>query len=206
MSDLPPGWKEAKDPNTGRTYYYNKITKQTKWQKPEADIPPPPTNEEIPGPPPDETPKTVAPKAIQSVKQPEVIKSSPPKNAAVTDQKPPMPKEVKHVDAKAEVKHIDVKAVVNPVQSPPASTNAFVSLKSVKEDKKTHSEEPQKTSLFGEPQKTNVFGPTVKKPSDVKNEQKSEPEPQKVETKTEIKIEQQIEQKPDISPEPPKNL
>jgi len=33
---LPPGWVEAKDPKSGKTYYYNKTTKETSWKKPSA--------------------------------------------------------------------------------------------------------------------------------------------------------------------------
>ena len=31
---LPPEWTEHKDPATGKVYYYNKITKETSWQRP----------------------------------------------------------------------------------------------------------------------------------------------------------------------------
>eukprot|EP00434_Breviolum_minutum_P018882 symbB.v1.2.016652.t3/scaffold1274.1/size127343/7 len=31
---LPPDWTEHKDPVTGKTYYYNKLTKETTWDKP----------------------------------------------------------------------------------------------------------------------------------------------------------------------------
>jgi hypothetical protein len=31
---LPAGWKEAKDEDSGRIYYYNKKTKQTSWDRP----------------------------------------------------------------------------------------------------------------------------------------------------------------------------
>lgn len=31
---LPPDWTEHKDPTTGKTYYYNKLTKETTWTKP----------------------------------------------------------------------------------------------------------------------------------------------------------------------------
>ena len=31
---LPPEWTEHKDPATGKAYYYNKITKETSWQRP----------------------------------------------------------------------------------------------------------------------------------------------------------------------------
>lgn len=32
--ELPPGWREAIDKNTGRTYYYNKELGQTRWDFP----------------------------------------------------------------------------------------------------------------------------------------------------------------------------
>ena len=31
-------WFEAVDPNTGKTYYYNKNTGETSWEKPDADV------------------------------------------------------------------------------------------------------------------------------------------------------------------------
>ena len=31
---LPPDWTEHKDPATGKAYYYNKLTKETTWDKP----------------------------------------------------------------------------------------------------------------------------------------------------------------------------
>ena len=31
---LPEGWKEVKDPKSGRTYYYPKETKKTSWKRP----------------------------------------------------------------------------------------------------------------------------------------------------------------------------
>jgi len=31
---LPEGWHEAKDPESGDTYYYNAVTKQTSWDRP----------------------------------------------------------------------------------------------------------------------------------------------------------------------------
>mmetsp|Transcript_11327 Transcript_11327/g.21550 ORF Transcript_11327/g.21550 Transcript_11327/m.21550 type:complete len:752 (-) Transcript_11327:204-2459(-) len=34
MGDAANSWTEAKDPATGKTYYYNKVTKQTQWTKP----------------------------------------------------------------------------------------------------------------------------------------------------------------------------
>ena len=36
---LPPGWVQATDPNSGRIYYANPLTKETRWDPP----PPPPT-------------------------------------------------------------------------------------------------------------------------------------------------------------------
>ena len=33
-NDLPPGWKSRLDPKYGKTYYYNKSTKQTSWKHP----------------------------------------------------------------------------------------------------------------------------------------------------------------------------
>jgi hypothetical protein len=32
---LPPNWKQASDPSTGKTYYYNKKSKETRWTRPE---------------------------------------------------------------------------------------------------------------------------------------------------------------------------
>eukprot|EP00438_Fugacium_kawagutii_P036517 Skav217608 [mRNA] locus=scaffold2172:225599:227653:+ [translate_table: standard] len=34
---LPPDWTEHKDPATGKAYYYNKITRETCWQRPSAE-------------------------------------------------------------------------------------------------------------------------------------------------------------------------
>ena len=30
---LPPNWKEVKDPGSGKTYFYNQVTKKTSWKK-----------------------------------------------------------------------------------------------------------------------------------------------------------------------------
>ena len=35
-SSLPPGWREANDPRSGRAYYWNVETKATTWVRPEA--------------------------------------------------------------------------------------------------------------------------------------------------------------------------
>ena len=36
-SDLPAGWMEVDDPNTGEVYYYNQTTGESAWEKPEDD-------------------------------------------------------------------------------------------------------------------------------------------------------------------------
>ena len=33
---MPKDWAEAQDPNTGKTYYYNRKTSETTWSRPEA--------------------------------------------------------------------------------------------------------------------------------------------------------------------------
>jgi len=33
-NSLPPGWEERTDPNTGRTYYANLITRKSQWERP----------------------------------------------------------------------------------------------------------------------------------------------------------------------------
>jgi len=38
---LPPGWEEAKDPRSGRSFYVNHITKTTTWDRPVAPPPKP---------------------------------------------------------------------------------------------------------------------------------------------------------------------
>lgn len=38
--DLDPEWKEAVDPKTGNTYYWNKITQRTSWKRPTVMLPP----------------------------------------------------------------------------------------------------------------------------------------------------------------------
>lgn len=37
--ELPPGWKEAKDPSTGSVYYYNENTRKTQWESPIESAP-----------------------------------------------------------------------------------------------------------------------------------------------------------------------
>ncbi|RMX41367.1 hypothetical protein pdam_00012771 [Pocillopora damicornis] len=34
MSDLPPGWEEKKSKSTGKTYYFNRGTNESQWEKP----------------------------------------------------------------------------------------------------------------------------------------------------------------------------
>jgi len=34
-----PMWKEVIDKNTGKSYYYNKSTKETRWNAPDQFIP-----------------------------------------------------------------------------------------------------------------------------------------------------------------------
>jgi len=38
---LPPGWEEAKDPRSGRSFYVNHVTKTTTWDRPVAPPPKP---------------------------------------------------------------------------------------------------------------------------------------------------------------------
>jgi len=33
-NDLPPGWEERTDPNTGRVYYANLVTRKSQWERP----------------------------------------------------------------------------------------------------------------------------------------------------------------------------
>jgi len=39
---LPAGWEARTDPQSGRTYYQNNLTKATQWEPPGAPPPPPP--------------------------------------------------------------------------------------------------------------------------------------------------------------------
>ena len=48
MSDLPPKWSEAKDLDSGDTYFWNTDTNETSWDRPVA----PPTAGPAPPPPP----------------------------------------------------------------------------------------------------------------------------------------------------------
>ena len=48
MSDLPPKWSEAKDLDSGDTYFWNTDTNETSWDRPVA----PPTAGQAPPPPP----------------------------------------------------------------------------------------------------------------------------------------------------------
>lgn len=34
MSDLPSGWEEKVSKSTGRTYYYNRRTNESQWERP----------------------------------------------------------------------------------------------------------------------------------------------------------------------------
>ena len=43
---LPVNWKWAKDPESGRTYFYNRKTRQTSWEAPTCDEPVPDVNTE----------------------------------------------------------------------------------------------------------------------------------------------------------------
>merc|ERR1711957_264203 len=36
---LPPGWDQANDPASGKTYYFNRATGETKWEPPVAVAP-----------------------------------------------------------------------------------------------------------------------------------------------------------------------
>ena len=47
---LPAGWEARTDPQSGRTYYQNILTKATQWEPPVAP-PPPPPHAGIPGNP-----------------------------------------------------------------------------------------------------------------------------------------------------------
>eukprot|EP00930_Biecheleria_cincta_P056952 TRINITY_DN42971_c0_g1_i1.p1 TRINITY_DN42971_c0_g1~~TRINITY_DN42971_c0_g1_i1.p1 ORF type:complete len:417 (-),score=96.21 TRINITY_DN42971_c0_g1_i1:151-1401(-) len=38
QSPLPAGWCEAKDPNTGNSYYYHEVTREVRWDRPGMDM------------------------------------------------------------------------------------------------------------------------------------------------------------------------
>ena len=40
---LPPGWVETKDPNSGKVYFCNPITRETKWERPISTVSAPST-------------------------------------------------------------------------------------------------------------------------------------------------------------------
>jgi len=56
---LPADWAECKDPKSGKTYYYNKKTKETSWKRPEAE--PAAAPEPEPAPPTPESPADALP-------------------------------------------------------------------------------------------------------------------------------------------------
>jgi hypothetical protein len=39
IEDIADGWEEVQDPTTGNTYYFNKETQETSWEKPTSTIP-----------------------------------------------------------------------------------------------------------------------------------------------------------------------
>ena len=39
VKPLPIGWRAVLDPNSGRKYYYHKVTKQTTWTRPTEALP-----------------------------------------------------------------------------------------------------------------------------------------------------------------------
>ena len=38
LGGLPTNWEEHKDPSSGKTFYYNKVTKETSWDKPKSGL------------------------------------------------------------------------------------------------------------------------------------------------------------------------
>jgi len=61
---LPEGWRETKDPNTGKVYFWNKNTAEVSWDRPEEDPPAPP-------PPPPDASADAAPAQWKEVKDPQ---------------------------------------------------------------------------------------------------------------------------------------
>mmetsp|Transcript_25073 Transcript_25073/g.58123 ORF Transcript_25073/g.58123 Transcript_25073/m.58123 type:complete len:283 (+) Transcript_25073:57-905(+) len=86
---LPPNWVEHKDPSTGKTYYYNSVTKETTWTRPglssSTGAPPPPAPPGGPG-----TPKAPLPSSLSGAK-PFAPLGSPAAPRAPGAPTPPVP-------------------------------------------------------------------------------------------------------------------